>query len=156
MVVLSFDFFTWPESTSIEKKRLNEIQKFINKSKGEEQRYELTDLVEELNKRGVDIVEEFNRRGVSEKSTWSREEAKLMANENWTELADLLIARHKDNMDFYEIESQYKRDLRKVGDARKRVVLFSFLFWVAPVVGVYLFGLSIRWVIRGFKEKTNP
>lgn len=155
LVVISFDFFIWPESKSIEKHRLNEVDKLISKSKGGEKRYELTDLVESLNRDGVDIVEEFNRQGVFENGAWSREEANLMAHENWAKLADLLIARHKGDIDFTEIESQYKRDLRKVSDERKRIVLFSLLFWVASVVGVYLFGLSIRWIIRGFKEKSN-
>lgn len=52
-------------------------------------------------------------------------------------------------------EIQAKEQVRSAEDARRaailRLVLFAFLFWVAPVVSAYLLGLLIGWVYRGFK-----
>src|SRR6266545_2042482 len=142
LAVISFDFFIWPESTSVEKHRLNEVSKLIDKTEGKEERYDLTDIVEQSNRRGL-----FDNP--------KNEDENLIAREKWTKLADLLVARHKDSVDFAEIERRYKRDVRKISNERKQIILFSFLFWVVPVIGVYSLGSSIRWVIRGFKEKSN-
>lgn len=132
----------WPQSTQIEKRFLNETYGLIDESEGKNEKYKFTDFVEEANQRGL-----FN----SPKD----EKEELRAAENWLALAERAISKHKGKINFSEVRNAYKMDLREVNAERKQVVLFSLLFWFLPVVTLYTLGLSVRWIIRGFKQQGN-
>ena len=142
IVVISVDFMIWPKTTYIEKSRLNEVYELIHKAEGKEEKYKYTDIVDELNRRGL-------------LASPNNEKEELMAEERWAKLADLAILKYKDKIDFSQIESRYKSDLRELNSERKQTIFLSFLFWLVPVIVAYTLGLAARWIMRGFREKSK-
>ena len=132
----------WPKSTHIEKRFLNKTFELIYEFEGKNKKDKISNIVEEANRRGL-----FNNP--------KDEKEELMAAENWVALAELAIVKHKGKIKFSEVRNTYEMELKKVTAKRKRIVLFSPLIWFLPVVVLYILGLSVRWIIRGFKQKGN-
>lgn len=57
-----------------------------------------------------------------------------------------------DTLDFTKIESDYKNKINNHRKEQFKIVGTGFVFWIVPVVLLYLLGWSIRWVIEGFKK----
>ena len=141
--VIAFGVIVWPKKTTqIDKNFLNEVYRLIDEADGKTEKYRFSD-----------IVEEINRRGLYDKP--KDEEEKLMASEAWALLAERAISKYKDKIDFSNARTKYKRDLKKVSAERKQLIFLSLLFWFLPVVAIFLLGLSVRWIIRGFRESRN-
>ena len=126
-----------PTTTYIEKERLNEMVELIDKTEGRVPKYKFTEVVGELNRKGANTEpeDEFDRQ---------------ILKKDWIGLAELILLKHKDNMDFSEIESNYKRELSKVTEQHIKILLTGVLFWFIPVIGIFGLGLSLSWVIKVF------
>ena len=138
--VIVIDIMIWPKTAHIEKQFLNATYQLIYEAEGKKEKYKFTDIVEEANRRGL-----F--------SNPKDEKEQMMAGENWVALAERAISKYNDKINFANIRNTYDFGLRKVNSERKEIVLFSVIFCFLPVVALYLLGLSIRWIIRGFKQK---
>jgi len=42
---------------------------------------------------------------------------------------------------------------QKASEKRHHLLLYAFLFWLAPCMGSYALGWSVNWVYKGFKQK---
>ena len=51
------------------------------------------------------------------------------------------------------INEKYKKELAGFSGEKIKHYFASFLWWLIPSVGLYLFGWSVGWVIRGFKKQ---
>ncbi|NOR64884.1 MAG: hypothetical protein GQ468_02585 [Candidatus Scalindua sp.] len=133
--VMLFTYAEWPTTTYIEKERLNEMVALIDKTEGRVPKYKFSEVVEELNRRGTktEPEDEFDRQ---------------VLKEDWIGLAELFLLNHKDNVDISDVESKYKRELSKVHEQRKKILLMGVLFWFIPVIAIYGLGLSVRCVIK--------
>ena len=58
-------------------------------------------------------------------------------------------------VDFTTIENEYKQKLEALPAERAKTAGIAFLAWLVPVIAVYMLGLAIGWVIRGFRRE-NP
>lgn len=61
-----------------------------------------------------------------------------------------LHSKYKGRVDFAPIEQPFAPDLTS---ERFQYVGVVFLIWFVPVALIYLLGLAVRWVIRGFSQK---
>lgn len=140
--MITVDLMIWPKTTHIEKQFLNETYQVIDEAEGKKEKYEFSGIVEEANHRGL-----F--------SNPKDETEKMMAAENWVALAERAISKHNEKINFSKVRNTYEIGLREVNSERKEIVLFSIIFWLLPVVALYILGLSIGWITRGFKQKGN-
>jgi hypothetical protein len=136
VVVILVTYAEWPTNTYIEKERLDEMVELIDKTEGRVPKYKFSEVVEELNKRGTKTKpkDEFDRQ---------------VLKEDWLGLAELFLLNHKDNVDFSDIESKYKRELSKVRE-QQNILLMGVLYWCIPIIAIYGLGLSVLWVIKVF------
>lgn len=44
---------------------------------------------------------------------------------------------------------------QKATEKRLHLLLYAFLFWAVPCIGLYALGWSINWVYKGFKQKRD-
>ena len=61
----------------------------------------------------------------------------------WVKLADKLKLK--------ELREQYTEKLANLNRDRVRIAGIGFLFWIVPVVIVYILGLTVKWIYMGFK-----
>ena len=66
------------------------------------------------------------------------------------EFARTLSQKWAHVIDFSDIEAKRKKMIEQSSLARAKTIGYGFLAWVAPVVLVYLLGLSFGWIVRGF------
>jgi hypothetical protein len=73
------------------------------------------------------------------------------------EIISGLHQKYGDSIDFSAIESEYKENELKYEKDKKRFlfkyVASAFAFWIIPMIAVYILGLSIGWVVKGFRKK---
>jgi hypothetical protein len=74
---------------------------------------------------------------------------KKLSNE---ELIEKLYNEYKNkiNFDFSSIENEYRKNMYKLKQKRIYFIGKVFLIYFIPVIMLYLFGLSVRWIYRGF------
>jgi len=60
-------------------------------------------------------------------------------------------AKIADKIKLKEIGEKYTKKLANINRDRARIVGIGFLFWIVPVVVVYILGLTVRWIYIGFK-----
>lgn len=78
----------------------------------------------------------------------------------YTDLSDdevlaKLHERYKGKVDFQTIEMEYRRKIDRLPTERAKMVGTAFLVWLIPAATVYGLGLTVAWIIRGFRQ-TNP
>ena len=56
-------------------------------------------------------------------------------------------------MDFSEVESTYKNNLRPLRWEKAKFGMYGVLAWLASIGLLYLLGATIGWIVRGFKTK---
>lgn len=56
-------------------------------------------------------------------------------------------------INFSEIEAAHQRNMEQLSLNRSKAIGYGFLAWVAPVALMYLLGLSLGWVVRGFRDR---
>ena len=50
------------------------------------------------------------------------------------------------------INKKYEDRLANLGKEKIKVVSIGFLFWLVPVILVYVLGLAAGWIYRGFRQ----
>jgi len=68
------------------------------------------------------------------------------------ELIRKIHKKYGEQFQFEKIEDEYKRKLNNHQKEQLKGVGIGLLFWIVPVVLLYLLGRSVGWVIRGFKK----
>jgi hypothetical protein len=56
-------------------------------------------------------------------------------------------------VDFTTIEEDYKQKLDALPTERAKTAGIAFLAWLVPVIALYVLGLAIGWIIRGFRRE---
>lgn len=69
------------------------------------------------------------------------------------EVIERLHTKYKDIIDFTRIESKYYRMIDELSIKQVKVVGYALLWWLIPSVVLYLFGIAVIWVIRGFRSE---
>lgn len=54
--------------------------------------------------------------------------------------------------DLKKLGEQYTKRIANLNKERIENIVFGFLFWIIPVITVYILGLAVRWIYRGFKS----
>lgn len=57
-------------------------------------------------------------------------------------------------VDFSKIEVEYKQKLDALPAERAKAVGIALLAWLVPVLAVYVLGLAVTWIIRGFRRES--
>jgi len=71
------------------------------------------------------------------------------------QVIDRLHSKWNGQVDFTKIEKDYKDKTSALPMERAKVGGFALLAWLIPVATVYVLGLAIGWIIRGFRRE-NP
>ena len=66
---------------------------------------------------------------------------------------EIIKAVHRDYQDVLDFKINRKNIQRTILQYDISAILLSFVFWIVPVITVYILGFSIGWVIRGFRKK---
>ena len=53
---------------------------------------------------------------------------------------------------FTRVDEEYEKELLGLTRKRSKIIGVAFMSWVAPVIVVYILGIGIGWVYRGFKS----
>ena len=69
------------------------------------------------------------------------------------EIIDRLNAKFKGKVDFSRIELEYLRKLDGLRGEQAKVIGYAFMWWLIPSSCLYLLGLAVAWVIRGFRDE---
>ncbi len=88
------------------------------------------------------------------------QEAAWTTRSKYSDLSDeeVLVRLHdkyKGKVDFQSIETEYRRKIARLPTERTEVVGIALLAWLVPVTVVYALGLTLAWIIRGFRH-ANP
>lgn len=107
--------------------------------------------------RVLDTIEFAGRQMESSKPGYTFEGSHAVREKYYSDLTDEQIiervhAKFKDRIDFSKIESEYKRRLDNLYAEQIKVVGSSLLWWIIPSALLYLFGVAVAWVIRGFRR----
>lgn len=54
-------------------------------------------------------------------------------------------------IDFSEIEAGYQRKMEQPSPDKAKTIGYGLLAWVVPVIFIYFLGLSVWWIVRGFR-----
>lgn len=71
------------------------------------------------------------------------------------ELIQIIHKNYKDKVDFDAIEKKYRNKMSRLPFVRAKFIGLGLLFWVAPIVLVYILGISVGWIVKGFKKKSS-
>lgn len=69
------------------------------------------------------------------------------------EMMNRLHAKYLNRVDFGAVEAEYQKNMARLRGDRIRFMLYAFLFWCVTSLGLYGFGFSLGWIIRGFRQK---
>ena len=67
------------------------------------------------------------------------------------EIIDRLNTKFKGKVDLSRIELEYLRKLDGLRGEQAKVVGYALMWWLIPSSCLYLLGLAVAWVIRGFR-----
>ena len=63
--------------------------------------------------------------------------------------------KYKDKNQFIDIKEEYVNDLKELNKNQIhfiiKVVIIFLMIWFIPICLIYILGLSVRWIIKGFK-----
>ena len=79
--------------------------------------------------------------------------AKHYADLNDEEILTRLHAKYLKKVDFAPVETDYQKGMARLRGDRLRLMLYAFLFWCGTSLGLYGFGFSLAWIVRGFRQK---
>jgi hypothetical protein len=79
--------------------------------------------------------------------------AKYHADLNDEEILARLHTNYIKKVDFSAVEADYQKRMAWLRGDRLRLILCAFLIWCGTGLGLYGFGFSLAWVIRGFRQK---
>jgi len=98
----------------------------------------------------VNLIKGYNPQ-ISPESAWTYETANKIVKEGAEDWLVTVHHKFEGQIDFSQIEQDYKEEMRKLSHNQGKMVFKAFLFWAVPLAAVYLFGLGIGWVFAGFK-----
>lgn len=81
----------------------------------------------------------------------------VVRNKYYSDLSDDQILKkirekYSKKVDLNKIEAEYQRNLDNLKKQRFQFIGFMILLWIIPITSIYLLGMSINWVVRGFKH----
>jgi nitrate reductase NapE component len=79
--------------------------------------------------------------------------AKYYADLTHEEIMTQLHAKYFNRVDFAAVEAEYHKNMGRLRGDQIRFMLYAFIFWGITSVGLYGFGFSLGWIIRGFRQK---
>lgn len=65
-------------------------------------------------------------------------------------IIERLHEKYKDKVDFSRVELEYFRKLDMHLLEQAKVAGYGVLFWLVPSLALYLLGVAVGWVIKGF------
>ena len=75
------------------------------------------------------------------------------------ELIQRINAKYGEKPEYKEklkqINLRYQKEIQSLGKNRYKTMGIAFIAWVIPIGIIYLMGLVIGWIYKGFKEKRN-
>jgi hypothetical protein len=71
------------------------------------------------------------------------------------EIIQKIHEKYKDEVDFDAIEKKYRNKMSRLPSMRAKFIGLGLLFWVAPIVLVYILGISVGWIVKGFKKEPS-
>jgi len=69
------------------------------------------------------------------------------------EIINRLHAKYLNRVDFGAVEAEYQKNVARRREDQVKFMLYAFLFWCVTSLGLYGFGFSLGWIIRGFRQK---
>ena len=154
--VVVFSIIGFPDGLNYEHQRLydsinavskyDETYKLLKKAGFSEK--EIEDHVSEGNK-----LEEHNLPGGYELETPQDIRRKYYSDLSDNEILAKLREKYQEKVNFNKIDDEYIKNMNILKKERIRYIGLAFLTWLLPLIAIYLFGLSINWVIKGFREK---
>lgn len=73
------------------------------------------------------------------------------------ELIRRINAKYSSNQDYKEILNsinlKYQSELQSLWKEQIKTIAIALMAWLLPIATVYLLGLSIGWIYKGFKNK---
>ena len=104
--------------------------------------------------KSLDLVGKYlerNNKGYKYEGAWV---TKLKYFKNYTDeqIISRLHSKFKGKVDFTRIEKVYLHDKDNYWKYELMYLGVMLLVWVLPISLIYLLGLGIKWVIRGFKD----
>lgn len=77
--------------------------------------------------------------------------ARAALTDGYDDFADELNAKLTTDFDFSNIRTEHQRRLNELRLAQLKIVGFGLILWALLVGLVYLGGLLVAWIVRGFK-----
>ena len=71
------------------------------------------------------------------------------------ELIQKIHEKYKDKVDFDATEKKYRNKMSRLPSVRAKFIGLGLLFWIVPVVLVYILGISGGWIVKGFKKEPS-
>ena len=68
------------------------------------------------------------------------------------EILDKLHSKYEDSVDFTPIEREYRHKINGLRTDQLKTVGISFLVWGIPSLLVYILGVAVGWVFKGFQQ----
>jgi hypothetical protein len=96
--------------------------------------------------------------GLAKGQTIEQESAETVRTKYYADLKDeeilaRLHAKYQKKVDFAPVEARYKESMAQLRTDRIRLMLYAFFVWLGTSLGLYGFGFSVGWIIRGFRQK---
>ncbi len=60
--------------------------------------------------------------------------------------------RYSGKIDFSALDKKYNRDVIELRWLQVKFIFGAFLWWSLPCIALYLLGIGVGWVLRGFKH----
>jgi hypothetical protein len=142
-----------PSGWEYERKRLLDSIDLVVKHNAFVQRLETAGFSKE------EIEEHLSKGGkMEDHSAVSHLAADVIRARDYPDLSDEEILtrlhdKYSKKVDFTPIEGAYRKSIARLRTERLQVILFAFLIWCGISLGLYGLGLSIGWVVKGFREK---
>lgn len=88
-----------------------------------------------------------------------RYEGAWAARTKYTDLSDdqvitKLHETYKGKVDFQNIDVEYRRKVDRLPTERAKTVGIAFLVWFTASAALYGLGLTVAWIIKGFRQTT--
>lgn len=71
------------------------------------------------------------------------------------EIIDRISTKFKGKVDLSRIELEYLRKLDGLRGEQAKILGYALMWWLIPSLSLYLLGLAVAWVIRGFRGESR-
>lgn len=129
----------WPSNEPVEREFFDDVYMLIYKSTGKPGVSPASAYFEEAALRGL----------------LTPQQTTLYNKKRWAELAELAIAKSRERgnrIDFSVVKRKHQRSAQDVQAEQKKLVIRGAFSWFAVIAAIYVLGLSVEWIIRGFRS----